>query len=39
MVYGLTKQQIVMLAIMVFGTFVTVLNQTVVTPAQPSIMT
>lgn len=39
MVYGLTKQQVVMLAIMVFGTFVTVLNQTVVTPAQPSIMT
>ncbi len=27
-----------MLAIMIFGTFVTVLNQTVVTPAQPSIM-
>lgn len=39
MVYGLTKQQVVMLVIMVFGTFVTVLNQTVVTPAQPSIMT
>lgn len=36
--YGLTKQQIVMLVIMIFGTFVTVLNQTVVTPAQPSIM-
>lgn len=38
MAFGLTKQQIVMLVIMVFGTFVTVLNQTVVTPAQPSIM-
>lgn len=39
MALGLTKQQTVMLVIMVFGTFVTVLNQTVVTPAQPSIMT
>ena len=39
MAFGLTKQQTVMLIIMVFGTFVTVLNQTVVTPAQPSIMT
>lgn len=38
MAYGLSRQQIVMLVIMVFGTFVTVLNQTVVTPAQPSIM-
>lgn len=38
MVYGLSKQQVVMLVIMIFGTFVTVLNQTVVTPAQPSIM-
>lgn len=38
MAYGLTRQQIVMLVIMIFGTFVTVLNQTVVTPAQPSIM-
>lgn len=35
---GLTHSQIIMLAIMIFGTFVTVLNQTVVTPAQPSIM-
>lgn len=35
---GLTRSQIIMLAIMIFGTFVTVLNQTVVTPAQPSIM-
>ena len=35
---GLSRQQIVMLVIMIFGTFVTVLNQTVVTPAQPAIM-
>lgn len=35
---GLTRSQIIMLAIMIFGTFVTVLNQTVITPAQPSIM-
>ena len=35
MAYGLTRQQIVMLVIMIFCTFVTVLNQTVVTPAQP----
>ena len=27
---GLTRKQIVMLAVLVFGTFVTVLNQTVV---------
>ena len=33
--WGLTRKQIVMLA---FGTFVTVLNQTVVSPALPSIM-
>lgn len=38
MAFGLTRQQVVMLVIMIFGTFVTVLNQTVVTPAQPSIM-
>lgn len=38
MAYGLTRQQIVMLVIMIFGTIVTVLNQTVITPAQPSIM-
>ena len=35
----LTRKQITMLAILIFGTFVTVLNQTVVTPALPSIMT
>ena len=28
-----------MLIVMIFGTFVTVLNQTLVTPALPSIMT
>lgn len=38
MAYGLSRQQIVMLVIMIFGTFITVLNQTIVTPAQPSIM-
>lgn len=36
--WGLTRKQIVMLAMLVFGTFVTVLNQTVVSPALPSIM-
>lgn len=35
---GLTRKQIAMLAVMVFGTFVAILNQTVVTPALPSIM-
>lgn len=35
---GLTRKQIVMLAVLVFGTFVTVLNQSVVTPALPSVM-
>ena len=35
---GLTKKQIVMLAVLVFGTFVTVLNQTVVAPVLPSVM-
>ncbi|MEG0376100.1 MAG: MDR family MFS transporter, partial [Raoultibacter sp.] len=35
---GLTRKQIMMLAVLMFGTFVTVLNQTVVTPALPSIM-
>lgn len=34
----LTRKQILMLAVMIFGTFTTVLNQTVVTPALPSIM-
>lgn len=35
---GLSRKQIFMLAVLVFGTFVTVLNQTVVSPALPSIM-
>lgn len=35
---GLSRKQIVMLAVLVFGTFVTVLNQTVVAPAIPSVM-
>ena len=34
----LTKQHIMMLAVVMFGSFVTVLNQTIVTPALPSIM-
>ena len=34
----LTRKQIIMLIVMIFGTFVTVLNQTLVTPALPSIM-
>lgn len=36
---GLSRKQIFMLAVLVFGTFVTVLNQTVVSPALPSVMT
>lgn len=35
---GLSRKQIVMLAVLVFGTFVTVLNQTVMAPALPSVM-
>ncbi len=35
----LARHQIIMLVVMIFGTFVTVLNQTLVTPALPSIMT
>lgn len=35
---GLSRKQIMMLAVLMFGTFVTVLNQTVVTPALPSVM-
>ena len=31
--WGLTRKQIIMLIVLVFGTFVTVLNQTVVAPA------
>lgn len=37
-VMGLTRKQVVMLAVLIFGTFVTILNQTVVSPALPSIM-
>lgn len=36
--WGLTRKQIIMLIVLVFGTFLTVLNQTVVAPALPSIM-
>ena len=35
---GLSRKQIIMLAVLVFGTFVTVLNQTVMAPALPSVM-
>lgn len=35
----LARHQIIMLVVIIFGTFVTVLNQTLVTPALPSIMT
>lgn len=35
---GLTRKQWFMLTVLVVGTFVTVLNQTLVTPALPSIM-
>lgn len=37
--WGLSKKQVIMLAVLMTGTFVTVLNQTVVTPALPAIMT
>lgn len=37
--WGLTKQQVSMLAVLMSGTFITVLNQTVITPALPTIMT
>ena len=35
---GLSGKKIAMLAVLIFGTFVTVLNQTVVSPALPSVM-
>lgn len=35
---GLTRKQVAMLAVLVFGSFVTILNQTLITPAQPTIM-
>lgn len=34
----LSRSQMLMLGVLIFGTFITVLNQTVVTPALPSIM-
>lgn len=36
---GLSRKTIVMLSVLIFGSFVAVLNQTVVTPAMASIMT
>ena len=35
---SLTRKQLATVAVMIFGTFVTVLNQTLVTPALPAIM-
>lgn len=35
---GLTRKQIMMLVVLIFGTFLSMLNQTVATPALPSIM-
>lgn len=35
---GLTRKQAFMMVVLVFGTFVTILNQTVVAPALPKIM-
>ena len=35
---GLTRKQWLMLSVLVFGSFLTILNQTLVAPAQPSIM-
>ena len=35
---GLTKKNLLIMAIMVFGGFITVLNVTLLTPALPSIM-
>ncbi len=37
--FGISRQQFVMLAVLVMGSFITILNQTIVTPALPSIMT
>ncbi|WP_205408844.1 MDR family MFS transporter [Bifidobacterium lemurum] len=34
----MTRRQTAMIAVMIFGCFITTLNQTVVSPAQPSIM-
>lgn len=38
MAWGLTSKQKVTLIVLILGSFVTVLNQTVVTPALPPIM-
>ncbi|MEG1425542.1 MAG: MDR family MFS transporter [Raoultibacter sp.] len=35
---GLSRKQIMMLSVLIFGTFVTILNQTIVAPALPSVM-
>lgn len=35
---GLSRKQIVMVVVLIFGTFVAVLNQTVVTPMLPTVM-
>lgn len=35
---GLTRKQLVMVVVLIFGTFVAVLNQTVVTPMLPPVM-
>ena len=35
---GLTRKQKMMLIVLVFGSFITILNQTLVTPALPAIM-
>lgn len=35
---GLSRKQIIMMAVLVSGTFITILNQTLVTPAIPTIM-
>ena len=38
MPFGLKRKQLLMLAVLMLGTFTTVLNQTVVTPALPRVM-
>lgn len=36
--YGLTSKMLIMNAVLIFGGFITILNQTLLTPALPSIM-
>lgn len=36
--WGLTRKQIIMVCVFMFGSFVTILNQTIVAPALPTIM-